>query len=326
LEKKELIKDPLPSFSVVISTYNRLRFLKRAIESVQNQTIPCELIVVDDASTDGTENYVKSLGHNIIYHRNKVNSGQSKAVNTGVNLASNGWIKFLDDDDYLAPDCLEVMAKSISLHPEAVICTSLCFEADEKGIILRKSRKTGPGQVFYIPKKYIHFGMLLELADFGTPVQVACKKDAFLRSGGWNEIVPHYGNDVASWLRISEFGDAIFINKHLSFRTVWQQSYYYHISPWKQLDCIFYLKRKMYDRIDRRHITKVPSLERVLSACKLNLALIQFFKRKRILTAIRMSFPEVLSLFVWINWIKMIMRILTRNSNKKFFPYRHVLM
>ncbi len=48
-------------FSVVITTYNRLDLLKRAINSALNQTIECEVIVVDDCSSDGTDEYVTSF-------------------------------------------------------------------------------------------------------------------------------------------------------------------------------------------------------------------------------------------------------------------------
>jgi glycosyltransferase involved in cell wall biosynthesis len=60
-------------FSVVITTYNRLHLLERAISSVLNQTIPCEVVVADDCSSDGTEDYLKSLSQRIVYHRNSVN-------------------------------------------------------------------------------------------------------------------------------------------------------------------------------------------------------------------------------------------------------------
>jgi len=52
------LKYPM-KFTIVITTYNRLDFLKRAINSALEQTIKCEIIVVDDCSTDGTEEYVK---------------------------------------------------------------------------------------------------------------------------------------------------------------------------------------------------------------------------------------------------------------------------
>ena len=71
-------------FSVVITTYNRLHLLQRAIDSARNQTINCEVVVADDCSSDDTKTYVKSLGNYVIYHRNAVNQGHAATVNAGV--------------------------------------------------------------------------------------------------------------------------------------------------------------------------------------------------------------------------------------------------
>ncbi len=60
-------------FSIVITTYNRLQLLKRSVESALQQTLSCEIIVVDDASSDGTQEYIKSLNKLVIYHRHSVN-------------------------------------------------------------------------------------------------------------------------------------------------------------------------------------------------------------------------------------------------------------
>ncbi|NEQ63663.1 MAG: glycosyltransferase family 2 protein, partial [Moorea sp. SIO4A1] len=111
-------------FSVVITTYNRLDLLKRAIESALAQTFPCEIVIVDNGSSDGTEDYVQERSEaltrageqSLVYHRNSDNRGHSKAVNKGVELASGDWIKLLDDDDYLARNCIEEMADAIALH------------------------------------------------------------------------------------------------------------------------------------------------------------------------------------------------------------------
>ena len=74
----------MTKFTIIITTYNRLPFLKVAIKSALMQTVPCEIIVVDDGSSDGTEAYMKSLGNSIIYCRNVINRGHSAAVNRGV--------------------------------------------------------------------------------------------------------------------------------------------------------------------------------------------------------------------------------------------------
>ena len=113
------------SFSIVITTYNRLELLKRAIATALDQTIPCQVIVVDNASTDGTQSYVeglikelKELGDRLIYHRNPTNTNHSGAVNAGVDLATGSWIKLVADDDYLAPTCIAPMTRALSSIPK----------------------------------------------------------------------------------------------------------------------------------------------------------------------------------------------------------------
>ncbi|HEY9889271.1 MAG TPA: glycosyltransferase family 2 protein, partial [Candidatus Obscuribacterales bacterium] len=149
-------------FSIVITTYNRLELLKRAIASALGQTVPCEVVVVDDASTDGTEAYVQTLGDRVIYHRNARNLNHAGSVNAGVSVATGDWVKFLDDDDYLAPDCIEKMLGAIARHPQAVLCSCRAIQVDEHGHELRRTGTVGPGAAFYIPQAAIHYGMLLD--------------------------------------------------------------------------------------------------------------------------------------------------------------------
>ena len=83
--------------SVIIPTYNRANFIVKAIESIMNQTVKVnEIIVIDDGSTDNTQELLKD--YNIIYKYQK-NSGVSKARNLGIKLSKNEWITFLDSDD-----------------------------------------------------------------------------------------------------------------------------------------------------------------------------------------------------------------------------------
>ncbi|MEA2017629.1 MAG: glycosyltransferase family A protein [Campylobacterota bacterium] len=83
--------------SVIIPTYNRENLILRAINSVLNQTLKVdEIIVVDDGSKDDTRCIVKNLDIKYIYQEN---SGVSSARNRGIKEAKNDWICFLDSDD-----------------------------------------------------------------------------------------------------------------------------------------------------------------------------------------------------------------------------------
>ncbi|NER02927.1 MAG: glycosyltransferase family 2 protein, partial [Okeania sp. SIO3C4] len=150
-------------FSIVITTYNRLDLLKRAINSALEQTVECEIIVVDDCSIDGTKNYVNSLGGRVIYYCTSSNQGHAATMNLGVQNAQGDWIKPLDDDDYMAVNCIEEMTKAIALHSQAVILSCQAAQVDTNEVEISRTRKTGPGTAFYIPQEDIHYGMLLEL-------------------------------------------------------------------------------------------------------------------------------------------------------------------
>src|SRR4051812_21240165 len=97
----------MSEISAIIPTYNRSGVLKRAIESVLNQTAPpAQLIVVDDGSTDETPELCRSFKSRIHYVRQD-NAGASTSRNAGIRLAASPWIAFLDSDDYWTPLHLE---------------------------------------------------------------------------------------------------------------------------------------------------------------------------------------------------------------------------
>jgi glycosyltransferase involved in cell wall biosynthesis len=101
-----------PCFSVIIDSYNLGAFIEEAIESVLAQTFPkdrTEIIVVDDGSTDDTQERVKKYSHNIQYIY-KENGGQASAFNAGFMHSSGDIIVFLDADDYFHPEKLQELS------------------------------------------------------------------------------------------------------------------------------------------------------------------------------------------------------------------------
>jgi glycosyltransferase involved in cell wall biosynthesis len=285
-------------FSVVISTYNRLDLLQRAINSALNQTIKCEVVVADDCSSDDTETYVKSLGNSVVYYRNEVNQGHAATVNAGVAKASGDWIKFLDDDDYLAPNCLEEMAKAIALRPDAVICSCIAAQVDGNEVELSRTPQLGPGLAFYIPQADIHYGMLLELVPFGTPAQVACSREAFLQTGGWDSTLDANCDDIDSWIRIAQFGHAIFLNQCLAYRTIWPGAYNQKFSLSRRLATNILMKEKIYALVDKQHRSKIPLLQDIKNYLKLHWLLVAL-KQKNIKSFVSIIDPSVFSPQAW---------------------------
>ena len=114
-----------PLVSVVIPTRNRKELLLRALKSVFAQTYTrLQIVVVDDASTDGTEAMVTALGDDrLVYLRHLTSQGGSAARNTGIRAATGAVIGFLDDDDEWEADKVFEQLKVLRNY-SAVICAS----------------------------------------------------------------------------------------------------------------------------------------------------------------------------------------------------------
>jgi glycosyltransferase involved in cell wall biosynthesis len=116
--------------SVVIPTFNRDGVIRNAVESVLDQVgVDCEVIVVDDGSTDNTSEVLAPLKNRIRYVRTE-NGGASAARNRGIRESSSDWIAFLDSDDVWHPDKLALQRECV-LRTGARVC--FCPSADERG-------------------------------------------------------------------------------------------------------------------------------------------------------------------------------------------------
>ena len=285
------------SFSIVITTYNRLELLKRAIQSAFDQTVTCEVVVVDNASTDDTQSYVESLGARVLYVRNEVNTNHAGAVNAGVEAASGDWIKLVDDDDYLALNCIEEMGRAIALRPEAVICSCQAAQVTTEGKELSRTPATGPGDIFYIPQADIHYGMLLEVVPFGTPIQVAVRRDAFLASGGWDLSMTSC-DDIDSWIRVAEHGDALFINQCLAYRTMWPGGYDQKIALQQRLATNMLMKERIYPRVSDKYQSALPAIATISQYLHLHWAIVAL-KQKQLASTLSLGFPAAMSISAW---------------------------
>lgn len=108
--------------SVIIPTYNRANLILQAVKSVLNQTYKnFEIIIVDDGSSDNTEDVINVIHDNRIrYIKHAINKGASAARNTGIREAKGKYIAFQDSDDHWLPDKLEKQVKRIENTPDHV--------------------------------------------------------------------------------------------------------------------------------------------------------------------------------------------------------------
>src|SRR5689334_4499243 len=100
--------DRLPTVSVIIPTYNAAAYASRAISSaLMSRNVNCEVIVIDDQSTDNTWQVLEGFG-DAIQKLAQTKGGAYQARNLGAQLARGKWLAFLDADDEWLPNKLEV--------------------------------------------------------------------------------------------------------------------------------------------------------------------------------------------------------------------------
>jgi glycosyltransferase involved in cell wall biosynthesis len=128
--------------SIIIPTYNGVRFLGATLESVRAQTFQqWELVIVDDASTDATlelaQHYVEQDARIRLVRAKNGNVAASR--NTGFDAASANaeYILFLDHDDLLEPDALASLRSALQLNPNAVAAHGLARFIDAQGQMFR---------------------------------------------------------------------------------------------------------------------------------------------------------------------------------------------
>jgi len=146
-----------PLVSVVITTYNRAILLKRAIESAIKQTYNnLEVIVVDDGSTDNTQEAVKSFcDERIKYIRHSRNKGVSCARNTGIKNSQGDFLALLDSDDEYLPEKIEKSMRVFRTAAENVgmVCSNFWKVGKRKKLgILKKIR---PNYNFPSPSAWV---------------------------------------------------------------------------------------------------------------------------------------------------------------------------
>jgi len=203
-----------PAVTVVIPTFNRGAIVVRAIRSVLGQTCQdWELIVVDDDSTDGTEQAVKGLSDNRIkYIRHDRNRGADAARNTGIRYAQGEYVAFLDSDDEWPPEKLQ---KELEVFRSSDPAVGLVYTGkmilDETGRVLEIRMATKSGWVY---------DALLDSNFIGSSSLVTVKKQALERVGGFDEtLVSHQDWDlclrVARVFRIASVPNCL-VKRHLS--------------------------------------------------------------------------------------------------------------
>jgi glycosyltransferase involved in cell wall biosynthesis len=167
-----------------------------ALQSIQDQTCRAgQIVIVDDGSTDGTENYVQKLNNqeNMRYLRIPHCGMPGKVRNTGARLATGEYLAFLDSDDLWRPEKLARQIAYFGEHPEIRIChTREIWQRGEKIVSQSGQKHRRSGDIFTDTLKKCIIG----------PSTVMMRRQLFEDFGGFREDL-EIAEDYELWLRIT---------------------------------------------------------------------------------------------------------------------------
>lgn len=183
----------MPKVSVCIPTCNRRDFLKETLDSVFSQTYKdYEVVVLDDGSSDGTEQMIRRQGYPVRYFWQE-NHGEPFARNKLIDIAKGEFITFIDSDDLLFPYSIGELCGLIDTYGSDIIAYGSYVSIDEKGSQIRRKPHILPfGGIAADLFEYIY------VHSCGT----LCRKELFKEAGGFDVSLP-VCSPYALWLELS---------------------------------------------------------------------------------------------------------------------------
>lgn len=210
--------------SVVIVNYNVKHFLEQCLCSVQKAVVgmDAEIIVVDNASSDGSLEYLSGKFSGTRFMQNKENGGFAKACNEGLAISRGEYILFLNPDTIIPEDCFRECAGFLRSHADAGALGIKMI--DGKGKFLKESKRSFPSPLTSLYKLFgmarifprsktfskYHLGNLNENETHEVDVLagafIMVKREVIEKTGGFDEVFFMYGEDVDLSYRIQKAG------------------------------------------------------------------------------------------------------------------------
>ncbi len=190
-----------PRLSIVVPTYNRLGFLRECLASVLCGPATWRAIVVDDASDDGTAEWLRALADPRVEAVSlPAKAGRDEARNHGLGLVRTPFVMFMDDDDLLITRVADELVDRLDREPSAVAAIGRSVEFDEVG---QRHERLGPSRE--------RVGTIFPEVLAGwcpSQGQVVYRTDAIRAAGAWSTDLK-LCDDYELWLRVAQAGPVV---------------------------------------------------------------------------------------------------------------------
>ena len=182
-----------PLISIIMAAYNTETYIYEAIASVVSQSYPhWELIVVNDQSTDGTEQIIQSFQDKRIkaYSAPHRFGKPSSVKNYGSQFAQGEFLFFFDSDDILLPDAIQGLAQYVQGHPGISAAYGFSTHIDQHGNSLPSAGfKLIPllNGGYSLPKHYAHIWKRVATLKFVASPNILIRRQVFASTGGFDD-------------------------------------------------------------------------------------------------------------------------------------------
>lgn len=199
--------------SILMLTYNGEKYLKEAIDSCLNQTHEnIEVCIIDDGSTDGTIEILKSYGDKIKVTYNEINQGIVANVNKlGLHVESD-YIVLIGHDDKLSPNHVELMLSEFEEDTVLVFCNAIIIDGSGKEVRIMKDDNE---MIEKLQNPMFEFS----LNNFLNAIGQMIRTDTFQKVKGWNTDYKNYG-DWFFYIKILQLGNIKYTTKTKSYYRV----------------------------------------------------------------------------------------------------------
>lgn len=185
-------REKAPLVSVLVTSYNREKYICAAVDSILNQKFQSfEIIICDNCSTDNTMEVIKKYSGlpGVRIYRNETNIGQFPNRNKIASYARGKYLKYVDSDDLIYPTCLDIMVDSMEKFPEA-------------GWGLFSDQDDARPQPFLLsPREAYEYHYFTMPIFERSPLGAIIKKSAFEAVGGFKDI--NMAGDFEMWHRLA---------------------------------------------------------------------------------------------------------------------------
>lgn len=192
-----------PRFSILIPTFNRCGFIKECVDSIFSQNFgDCEIIVIDDGSTDKTTEVLKSYGSRI-KTCHQANQGPEVARNLGASQAQGEYLVFLDSDDFLLPWALSTYNRIImECDSPALIIGKIHWYMDGQNL----QKDISSGEVIQVLRYRDFFSKDISVGLSCS--NIAIKSSIFRQAGGHRQSTPQtfHADEHDTILRFGTYG------------------------------------------------------------------------------------------------------------------------